>query len=90
MPNSRYQIIGRRLGQPQNVLFKNQDGRYFLRAGCGARLVRLTARDAERLMFRQTYHTVLDSEWYDELTASGLDCALILPDEQSLPESPTS
>lgn len=90
MSEPRYQIIGRRLGQPQNVLFKNQDGRYFLRAGCGARLVRLTARDAERLMFQHTYHTVLDSEWYDELTASGLDCALILPEETPLPDLPAS
>lgn len=90
MPEPRYQIIGRRLGQPQHVLFKNQDGRYFLRAGCGARLVRLTARDAERLMFQHAYYTVLDSEWYDEWTASGLDCAFILPEEQPLPESPAS
>lgn len=76
MSTPQYQVIGRRLGQPQTLLFRDRDGRHFLRAGCGARLVRITARDAERIMRQYDYHSVFDGEWRDVDGAAALDCPL--------------
>lgn len=86
----RYQVIGRRLSQPQTLLFRDGDGRHFLRAGCGARLVRITARDSERIMRQYDYHTVFDGEWRTINDAVELDCPLpyaVAAETQELGES---
>jgi hypothetical protein len=46
MTNPTYQLIGRRGDRPQRLLFRDAEGRHFLRADCGARLVRISRRDA--------------------------------------------
>lgn len=73
---SLYRIIGRRLSQPQTLLFQDHEGRHFLRAGCGARLVRITVRDAHRIMRHYDYHAVLDRMWLNEAEARDIDCPL--------------
>ncbi|MDI3338965.1 MAG: hypothetical protein QJR03_00380 [Sphaerobacter sp.] len=69
-----YQVIGRRLSQPQTLLFRDAEGRHFLRADCGSRLIRLTARDAARLLRQYDYHLVLDRAWRTESDALQLGC----------------
>jgi len=76
MESRGYQVIGRRLSQPQTLIFRDPDGRHFLRAGCGTRLVRVTARDAMRLMRSRDYHSVLDRSWRSETDAIVMDCPL--------------
>lgn len=78
MDTRTYQLIGRRLDRPQALLFRDQDGKHFLRPGCGARLVRITSRDASRLMRHYTYHRVIDGEWRDEHEVAALECAVPL------------
>lgn len=76
MESQGYQVIGRRLNQPQTLIFRDPDGRHFLRAGCGSRLVRVTERDAKRLMRSRDYHSVFDRSWLSELDAIVMDCPL--------------
>lgn len=79
MAATQYQIIGRRLDRPQAVLFRDDAGRHFLRADCGAPLVRLTNRDAAALMRHRDYHPVLDGSWRSLDEAVALDCVVQFP-----------
>lgn len=74
--NSKYLLIGRRADRPQSLLFRDEHGRHFLRSSCGARLVRLTARDAQRIMRQYPYTVVVDGSWRDETEALGYACPL--------------
>ena len=70
------QLVGRRADQPQTILLRDQDGRFFLRPACGSRPVRITARDAERLMRQYRYSHILDADWYPVAGLSLLGCAI--------------
>lgn len=80
-----YRLIGRRSDRPQRLLFRDTEGRHFLRADCGARLVRITERDAKQIMRQYDYRSVLDSEWRSETDAVILDCAIPLEYPSELP-----
>jgi len=71
-----FQPVGRRSGKPDVLLFRDREGRYYLRPGCSGRLVRLTARDAERLLRQYAYRPILSMSWltYDEVIR--VDCPL--------------
>ncbi len=72
-----FQPVGRRSGQPDVLLFRDREGRYYLRPGCSGRLVRLTARDAQRLLRQYQYRPILSGAWltYDEVIQ--VDCPLL-------------
>lgn len=76
MHGRTFQLVGRRGGQPEVLLLRDREGRYYLRPGCGGRLVRLTARDAVRLLQNFEYRQVLSDTWlsYDEVIR--VDCPL--------------
>ncbi|HEU5423160.1 MAG TPA: hypothetical protein VFU72_06445 [Nitrolancea sp.] len=80
MRGGKYRLIGRRADRPQSLVFRDQQGRHFLRTNCGARLVRLTARDAQRLLRQYPYTSVLDGAWRDYQEALGYECPLPIPD----------
>jgi hypothetical protein len=71
-----FQPVGRRSGQPDVLLFRDREGRYYLRPGCSGRLVRLTARDAQQLLRQHRYRPILSGVWltYDEVIQ--VDCPL--------------
>ncbi len=79
MKSTRFQLISRRGDRPDSLLFRDLEGRLFLRAGCGAPLIRLTKRDAHRLMRQYPYHTVIDAEWRSAPDAELLECAVPFP-----------
>ncbi|HET7037130.1 MAG TPA: hypothetical protein VFI42_15700 [Thermomicrobiaceae bacterium] len=81
MRGGKYRLIGRRADRPQSLLFRDEQGRHFLRSTCGARLVRLTARDAQRILRQYPYTSVLDAAWRDYQEALGYECPIQLPDE---------
>jgi hypothetical protein len=76
MTNPTYQLIGRRSDRPQRLLFRDLEGRHFLRADCGARLVRISRRDAKAIMRQYHYRTVLDSSWRSEAEVADLGCVV--------------
>jgi len=76
MERQTFQLGGRNGNRRESLLFRDQEGRYYLRPGCGTRLVRLTTRDAQALMRRQDYRLVLDSGWYDYDQVVAIDCPL--------------
>jgi hypothetical protein len=76
MTNPTYQLIGRRGDRPQRLLFRDAEGRHFLRADCGARLVRISRRDAKAIMRQYHYRTVLDSAWRSEAEVYELGCVV--------------
>ncbi len=82
-----FQLVGRRSGQPDVLLFRDSEGCYYLRPGCGGRLVRLTTRDAERLLSRYQYRPILSGAWltYDEVMR--VDCPLPQESEGSSVDS---
>ncbi|MDW7982135.1 MAG: hypothetical protein RMH81_04890 [Thermomicrobium sp.] len=73
-----FQLIGRRGGQPDVLLFRDQEGRYYLRPGCRGRLVRLTSRDAHRLLRSAEYRAVLTAAWLSYEEVIRVDCPLSL------------
>ena len=79
MKAAKFQLISRRGDRPDSLLFRDAEGRLFLRAGCGAPLIRLTKRDAHRIMRQYPYHAVLDAEWRSEPDAALLECAVPFP-----------
>ncbi len=79
MSTPRYQLIGRRADQPQILLFRDTRGRHFLRAACGAPLVRITRRDAETLMRHYRYRPILDPDWRSEDEIAALECVVPVP-----------
>lgn len=83
MARHTFQLIGRRGDVPQSLLFRDEEGRYYIRPGCGARLVRITARDARRIMRQYDYRAVLDAAWYDADQVAALECVVPLRYEQS-------
>jgi hypothetical protein len=89
MDKPKYQLIGRRPDRQETLLFRDRKGRHFIRPACGAKLVRVTARDAESIKRQYAYNSVLDGVWRTELDATGLECALPLADESTaiLPEA---
>ena len=76
---AKFQLISRRGDRPDSLLFRDSEGRLFLRAGCGAPLVRLMKRDAHRIMRQYPYHTVIDAEWRSAPDAEILECAVPFP-----------
>lgn len=74
-------LIGRRFDQPQTIVLRDEEGRYFLRPACGSRAVRITARDAELLMRQYRYEPVDDVDWHPGAEISDLGCPL--PDYSS-------
>lgn len=71
-----YQLIGRRGDRPQRLLFRDSEGRLFLRADCGASLVRISHRDAKAIMRQYHYRTVLDNAWRSEAEVAELGCVV--------------
>ena len=71
-------LIGRRPDHPHSIVLRDEDGRYFLRPNCGSRAVRITARDAERLMRQYRYHPVEDTDWHPASGMSDLGCPVPL------------
>ncbi len=84
MDKPTYQLIGRRADRRDTLIFRDRKGRHFIRPSCGAKLIRLTTRDAQRLMRQYTYNSVLDSMWRSEFEATGLECSLPIPTESDL------
>ncbi len=87
MQRFQVRLIGRRSDQPQSIVLIDEDGRYFLRPACGSRPVRITARDAERLMRQYRYNAVDDIDWHPSSGMSDLGCPLpeFAPDPDSAP-----
>jgi hypothetical protein len=81
MDKPRYQLIGRRPDRRETLLFRDRKGRHFIRPACGAKLVRVTARDAQSIMRQYAYNSVLDAVWRTEMDATGMECALPFTDE---------
>ena len=79
MKTARFQLISRRGDRPDSLLFRDSEGRLFLRAGCGAPLIRVTKRDAHRIMRQYPYHAVIDGEWRSADDATILECAVPFP-----------
>jgi hypothetical protein len=69
-------LVGRRPDQPQRIVLRDEDGRYFLRSACGSRIVRITARDAEQLMRQYRYDQIDDVDWYPVSGVSDLGCPI--------------
>jgi hypothetical protein len=82
MKTRTFQLIGRRSSQPDVLLVCDQEGRDYPRPGCNGRLVRVTARDAERLLRNYKYRPILSATWlsFEELIRT--DCPL--PAESTL------
>jgi len=78
-----YQLIGRRPDRRETLLFRDRKGRHFIRPACGAKLVRITARDAQSIIRQYAYNSVLDAIWHTEMAATGLECALPFASELS-------
>jgi hypothetical protein len=78
---NRFQVrlIGRRADQPQRIVLRDEEGRYFLRAACGSRPVRITARDAECLMRQYRYDLIEDVDWHPSSGMSDLGCPVAPP-----------
>jgi hypothetical protein len=84
MDKPKFRLIGRRADRRDTLIFQDRKGRHFIRPSCGARLIRITTRDAQRLMRQYSYNSVLDSMWRSELEATGLECPLPIPFESEL------
>ena len=84
MQTRAFQLIGRRSSQPDILLVRDLEGRYYLRPGCNGRLVRVTARDAERLLRSDEYRPILSATWlsYEELIRT--DCPVPAESTSSL------
>jgi hypothetical protein len=76
MQRFQVRLIGRRSDQPQSIVLRDEEGRFFLRPACGSRAVRITARDAERLMLQYRYAPVEDDHWHPASGISDLGCPL--------------
>ena len=76
MQRFQVRLIGRRADQPQSIVLRDEEGRHFLRPACGSRPVRITARDAERLMRQYRYELVEDIDWHPSTGMSDLGCAI--------------
>lgn len=76
MHSEGFQLIGRRADRIDTLLFRDKRGRHFLRASCGSRLVRITNRDADRIVRQYSYTPILDDAWRSEFEAAGLECQL--------------
>jgi hypothetical protein len=76
MKTRTFQLIGRRSSQPDVLLVRDQEGRYYLRPGCIGRLVRVTARDAERLLRNYEYRPILSATWLSFEELIRIDCPL--------------
>ena len=74
MNTRTYRVVGQRDDGQQRLVFQDASGRYFLRASCGSRLVRLTQRDAERIMRHYDYQTITDGNWHSAMEATELGC----------------
>ncbi len=81
MDSRSYQLIGRRGDYPQSLLFRDREGRYYIRPGCGARLVRITARDAQAIRQQYDYRPILDAGWYSFDEVAAIDCVVSLSPE---------
>jgi len=88
MSSRSYQLIGRRGSSPQTLLFRDSEGRYYIRPGCGARLVRITTRDAEVFKRWHDYLPILDSVWYSVEQVAALDCLVPRPEEKRVELTP--
>ena len=84
MENPKYQLIGRRADRRDTLLFRDRKGRHFIRPSCGARLVRITTSDAQRIMRQYAYNSVLDGSWRNETEATSLECPLPVPFESDM------
>ncbi|TVR77017.1 MAG: hypothetical protein EA415_00550 [Sphaerobacteraceae bacterium] len=87
MQRFQVRLIGRRSDQPQSIVLRDEEGRYFLRPACGSRAVRITARDAELLMRQYRYETVDDADWHSSSLMADLGCQ-IPPFEPDLDPAP--
>lgn len=82
MQSFQARLVGRRYDQPQRILLRDEEGRYFLRSACGSRPVRITARDAERLMRQYRYELVDDQDWYPSTGLAQLGCPVEFAEPQ--------
>jgi hypothetical protein len=76
MQRFQVRLIGRKSDHPQSIVLRDEEGRYFLRPECGSRAVRITARDAERLMRQYHYESIEDPDWHPASGMSDLGCPL--------------
>jgi hypothetical protein len=76
MQRFQVRLIGRRPDQPQRIVLRDEEGRYFLRPACGSRAVRITARDAEHLMRQYRYDYLDEADWYESNLIEDLGCPL--------------
>lgn len=76
MQRFQVRLIGRRPDQPQRIVLRDEEGRYFLRPACGSRAVRITARDAESLMRQYRYDYVEDADWHASNLMADLECQI--------------
>jgi len=84
MDKPKYQLIGRRADRRDTLIFRDRKGRHFIRPACGAKLIRITTRDAQRLMRQYSYNSVLDGMWRNENEAVGLECPLLITVDSEL------
>lgn len=83
MQGFQARLIGRRHDQPQRIVLRDQEGRFYLRSACGSRPVRITSRDAERLMRQYRYELVEDQDWYPSAGIANLGCPVPLTEDHS-------
>lgn len=76
MQRFQVRLIGRKSDQPQSIVLRDEEGRYFLRPACGSRAVRVTARDAERLMRQYRYDLIDDHDWHSSTGIADIGCPL--------------
>jgi hypothetical protein len=76
MQRFQVRLIGRKPDHPQSIVLRDEEGRYFLRPACGSRAVRITARDAERLMRQYRYDFIEDPDWHSSTSMAELGCQL--------------
>ena len=74
MNTRTFRVVGQRDDGEQRLVFQDASGRYFLRASCGSCLVRLTQRDAERIMRHYGYQAITDTDWHSAIEAAELGC----------------
>lgn len=82
MKSFQARLIGRRHDQPQRIVLRDEEGRYFLRSECGSRPVRVTKRDAERLMRQYRYELIDDQDWYPSTGLADLGCPVEVAEQR--------
>jgi hypothetical protein len=85
MQGFHVQLVGRRADQPHSIVLRDEEGRYFLRPTCGSKPVRITARDAERIMRQYRYSPVNDGDWHPSSGMAALGCVIPVSPDGEIP-----